>query len=96
MGIISQWRSFAWEHPAKALLLTIIPLAFLMLLGNSFNSAVYDNATPRGVGRNYYCTLPGASSVSGPHYSSQSRKPRPCSGLRGGDLAVASHAYGRL
>ena len=46
MGIIGQWRSFAWEHPAKALLLTIIPLAFLMLLGNSFNSAVYDNATP--------------------------------------------------
>ena len=34
MGIISQWRSFAWEHPAKALLLTIIPFVPLMLLGS--------------------------------------------------------------
>ncbi len=46
MGIISQWRTFAWEHPAKALLLTIIPLAFLMLLGYTFHSAVYDSAMP--------------------------------------------------
>ena len=37
MGIISQWRSFAWEHPAKALLLTIIPFVPLMLLGGVVN-----------------------------------------------------------
>lgn len=43
MGIISQWRTFAWEHTAKALLLTIIPLALLMLLGYTFHSAVYDS-----------------------------------------------------